>query len=134
MMLLKMRFLDSSILAYAFYSNEYTEKCQEAIKQGGVIDALNLIEAFYIIEKETGNREVAKKSIKGLMKSDIIIIDVDVNLIFEAMKKIETYGLSVFDMIHYTCAVANNCECILSYDVDFDKGDIPRKKPNEDLA
>ena len=30
-----MKFLDSNVLAYAFYNNPYTEKCQRAINQGG---------------------------------------------------------------------------------------------------
>lgn len=134
MNLLNMKFLDSNVLAYAFYSSEYTEECQEVIKQGGVTDTLNLIEAFHIIEKETGSKELAKKSIRGLMKSDITIVDIDVNLIFEALKKIEESTLSIFDMIHYTCALQNNCESIVSYDGDFDRGEIPRKKPNEVIS
>ena len=63
-----MKFIDSNVLAYAFYKNEHTDRCQNIIKDGGLVDIFNLIEAFFIIEKETGNREVAQKSIKGLLK------------------------------------------------------------------
>jgi len=60
-----MKFLDSNILAYAFYRNQHTAKCQSAITKGGLIDTFNLVETFFIIEKETGNREIAQKAIKG---------------------------------------------------------------------
>ena len=123
-----MEFLDSNILAYAFYDNEYTEECQEAIKEGGITNTFNLIEAFFIIEKET-TRERAQKCIKGLLKSNIQIVAIDMNLLFEALKKINQYKLSIFDMIHYACAISNNCSSIKSYDADFDNLEIPRKEP-----
>lgn len=124
-----MKFLDSNVLAFAFYNNENTLKCQNAIKSGGIVDAFNLIEAFFIIEKETGSREIAQKSIKGLLKSNVQIVDVNINLIFEALKKAIRFKLSIFDVIHYTCALMNNCSSIVSYDEDFDNLDIPREEP-----
>ena len=124
-----MRFLDSNVLVYAFYSNENTVRCQQAIKEGGVIDTFNLVEAFFIIEKETGSRETARRSIKGLLKSNLIIVDVDVNLVFEVLKRIQNLKLSIFDSIHYCCALLDNCTEILSYDKDFDKVELPREEP-----
>ena len=123
-----MEFLDSNILAYAFYDNEYTEECQKAIKEGGVTNTLNLIEAFFIIEKET-SRERAQKCIKSLLKSNIQIVEVDINLLFESLKRINYHKLSIFDMIHYTCALLNSCTSIKSYDNDFDNLAIQRKEP-----
>ena len=123
-----MKFLDSNVLAYAFYSNDYTIKCQNAIKEGGIVDTFNLAEAFFIIEKETGSRELAQKSIKSLLKSNIQIVDVDVNIIFETLKKINHYKLSIFDMIHYSCAIML-CDSIVSYDKDFDGLEIQRIEP-----
>lgn len=124
-----MKFVDSNILAYAFYENENTVKCQKAIMEGGVINTFNLVEAFFIIEKETGSREIAHRAIKGLLKSNLVIVNVDVNLIFESMKKIQKSRLSIFDSIHYHCALTNKCSSILSYDKDFDKMAIPRSEP-----
>ena len=123
-----MKFLDSNILAYAFYGNGYTSACQSAIREGGITDALNLIEAFFIIEKETG-RETAISSIKGILKSSLTIADVDINLVFEALKKIGNSKLSIFDMLHYSCAKMNGCSAILSYDRDFDNLDVKREEP-----
>lgn len=123
-----MKFFDSNVLAYAFYENAHLEKCQHAISEGGMTDAFNLIEAFFIIENET-SRERAQKSIKSLLKSNIHLIEVDVNVIFESLKKINTYKLSIFDAIHYTCALLSGCSSILSYDSDFNGLEIKREEP-----
>jgi len=123
-----MRFLDSNVIAYAFYDNEHTDKCQEAIKEGGIINTFNLIEAFFIIEKQT-NKEKAEKCIKGLLKSNLEIVDVNINLVYESLKRINKYKLSIFDMIHYTCCLLNNCNSIVSYDKDFDNLEIVREEP-----
>ena len=124
-----MKFLDSNVLASAFYKNECTEECQNVLREGGLVDVFNLIEAFFIIEKETGSREIAQKSIKNLLKSNIQIVEVDINLLFEALKRVNSLKLSIFDAIHYSCALINNCDTIISYDKDFDKLDIPREEP-----
>ena len=124
-----MKFLDTNVLAYAFYSNENTDRCQAAITEGGFTDTFNLIEAFHIIEKETGSRERAQSAIKGLLKSNVDIVGVDVNAVFEALKRVDRSRLSIFDTVHYACALINNCNSILSYDKDFDKLDIPREEP-----
>ncbi len=123
-----MRFIDSNIFAYAFYDNENTEKCQKIIKEGGLTNTFNLIEAFSVIEKQT-NREKAERCIKGILKSNIEIINVDINLFFESLKRITKYKLSIFDMVHYICAIMNNCDSIISYDKDFDNLEIPREEP-----
>ena len=124
-----MKFLDSNVLAFAFYKNEYTEKCQNALREGGIVDVFNLVEAFFIIEKETRSREIAQRSIRSLLKLNIQIADVDFNLLFEALKKANHVKLSIFDTIHYCCALINSCDAIISYDKDFDNLDIPRKEP-----
>ncbi|HLD97252.1 MAG TPA: type II toxin-antitoxin system VapC family toxin [Candidatus Nanoarchaeia archaeon] len=126
---LNVKFLDTNVLAYAFYSNENMGKCQAAITEGGLTDTFNLTEAFHIIEKETGSREMAQRAIRGLLKSNVGIASIDVNAIFESVKKSGSLKLSIFDTIHYVCALANNCDSILSYDKDFDKLDIPREEP-----
>ncbi|MBI2176677.1 PIN domain-containing protein [Candidatus Woesearchaeota archaeon] len=126
---LNVKFLDANVLAYAFYSNENTNKCQAAIKEGGITDTFGLIEAFRVIEKETGSRERAQGAIKGLLKSSIEVIDVDVNAVFEALKQVGLSRLSIFDSVHYACAAISHCSSILSYDKDFDRLEIPREEP-----
>ena len=122
-----MKFIDSNILAYAFYNNKYQDRCQKIIKEGGIINTINLVEAFNIIEHEI-SREIAIKSIRGLLKSNLKIIDADLNLIFESLKRGEKSKLNFIDLIHYTSALLNNCETIISYDKDFNGLEIPREE------
>ncbi|HLD33569.1 MAG TPA: PIN domain-containing protein [Candidatus Nanoarchaeia archaeon] len=110
-----MKFIDSNIIAYAFYCNEHTDACQKLIQEGGIIDTFNLTEAFFIIEKEV-NREYAQKVIRGLLKSSLTIIDVTPNTIFEILRRTSKYKLSVFDLVHYTCALMSGCTSFVSYD------------------
>ena len=124
-----MKFIDSNILAYAFYENPFQELCQKQIKEGGYTDTLTLIEAFNIIELQT-KREIATSSIKGLLKSNLKIIDIDLNLIFEALKRSDTYKkLNFLDLIHYTSALLHHCEIIVTYDKDFNGLELKRNEP-----
>jgi len=121
-----MRFIDSNILAYAFYDNKNRERSQEIIKDGGIINTVNLIEAYNIIQFET-HQEYANKSVKSLLKSNLKIIDVDINLIFETLKRSLKYkNLKFIDLVHYITALLYNCNEIASYDPDFDGLDIKR--------
>ena len=123
-----MKFIDSNILAYAFYKNEFQENCQKAILEGGFIDTVNLVETFNTLSR-VADGDVAARSIKGLLRSNLNIIDLDVNVIFEALKRVDKYKKLTFnDLIHYTCAVLHGCDIILSYDKDFDNLEIPRKE------
>ena len=123
-----MKFIDSNILAYAFYENKFQDTCQRIINAGGIINTINLIEAFNIIEFET-SREIAITSIKGLLKSNLVIIDVDINVVFETLKRASAHkSLKFLDLVHYTVASLHNCKSIVSYDKDFDKMHIPREE------
>lgn len=124
-----MRFIDSNILAYAFYDNKNREKCQGIIKSGGLINTVNIIEAYNIIQFET-SAEHATKSIKSLLKSSLSIADASINIVFEALKRTAKYKrLKFIDLVHYTTALLNNCDSIVSYDSDFDNLEIPREEP-----
>ena len=121
-----MRFIDSNILAYAFYENQFRERCQEIIKEGGVINTVNLVEAYNIIQYEINN-EYATRSIRSLLKSNLKIIDININIIFETLKRTSKYKkLKFIDLLHYTTALLYNCGKIMSYDSDFDNLDIKR--------
>ena len=125
-----MNFIDANILAYAFYDNENREKCIKIVKGGGIVDSLCLIEAFNIIELQTKNRKIAVESIMSLMKINLEIVDINVNVVFEALKKSERYSkLKFLDLIHYVIAL--NCECreIISYDKDFNNLEIKKIEP-----
>ena len=124
-----MIFIDSNILAYAFYDNDKKDKCQQVIQKGGITNTVNLIEAYNIIQFEV-SREHATKSIKSLLKSNLSIVDINTNSVFEALKRtLKNTELKFIDMVHYSCAIVNNCNAIISYDKDFDNLDIPREEP-----
>ncbi len=123
-----MNFIDSNIIAYAFYENEHQEHCQNALREGGITNTIVLVEAFNIIEHQT-SKEHAKEAIRSLLKAGIRIINTDVNLVFETLKRSEK-TLRFIDLLHYTTALLNECEVILSYDKDFNKLIIPRKEPS----
>ena len=125
-----MRFLDTNVLAYAFYPNEYTEVCQRELLDGGITDTFCLAEVFHIVLNNTRSKEKAQTAIKTILKLNIEIIDIDTNIIFEAIKKINKYDLSIYDMIHYISALSNNCSSIMSFDKDFDRTEIKRVEPS----
>jgi len=121
-----MIFIDSNVLAYAFYDNRNKERCQEIIQEGGIINTINLMEAYNIIQSEF-DTEYATKAIKSLLKSNLQIVNADINLIFEALKKTLRYRrLKFIDLVHYTTALLHGCEEIASYDSDFDGLEIKR--------
>jgi predicted nucleic acid-binding protein len=124
----RLRLIDANIIAYAFYDNPYTEKCQDIIKKGGFTDTIALIEAFNIIEHEV-SREYASSSIRSIMKSSIRILTTDINLVFEALRKTQKIGLRFIDLIHYVSAKISGCTEIMTYDKDFDNLDIKRVVP-----
>lgn len=124
-----MKYIDSNIIAYAFYNNPFQEKCQQCILAGGMTSSLALIEAFNIIEMQS-SKEYAIKAVKSILKSSISVISIDVNVIFEALKRREKYDMLTFlDLIHYTISLLQNCESIVTYDKDFDELDIKREEP-----
>ncbi|MBI3033173.1 PIN domain-containing protein [Candidatus Woesearchaeota archaeon] len=124
-----MKFVDSNIVAYAFYANEFQEKCQRTIREENLItDAIVLVEAFNIIEFQT-SRENATLCIKALLKSNITIKEVNINIIFESLKRANKYPqLKFIDLIHYTIALLEDCDSVLSYDHDFNNLEIPREE------
>ena len=122
---MEMRFIDSNVLAYAFYHNQHTDNCQYILRQGGIINTLNLIEAFHIIEHET-SRDHAVKAMRSLLKLDFKIISLDINIVFNAIKQAINRRLSIFDLIHYVTALEENCREIVSDDSDFDNLNIKR--------
>ena len=121
-----MIFIDSNILAYAFYENENIKMWQELIRISGVTDTVNLIEAYNIIESEV-NEEHAIKSIISLLKSNLEIVEVNVNYVFEALKRRSKYRkLKFLDLVHYVTARLYGCDEIASFDRDFDNIELKR--------
>ncbi len=121
-----MKYLNSNVIAYAFYDNPQKIRCQEIISSGGITSTIALIESFNIIQNEV-NRRYAAFMIKSLLRSNIILINIDTNTIFESIKRCEKYSrLKFIDLVHYVTALLNNCSEIASFDKDFDGLEIKR--------
>lgn len=122
-------FVDSTVLIKAFTENSDKHKCREIINEKFVTNSLCLVEANHFISLITKNKTHAARSIKSLFRSDISVVDLDKNLLFEAFRRIDKYELDAFDIIHYTTALLNNCSEITSYDKDFNGLEIKRAEP-----
>ena len=122
-------FLDANIIIKAFIINKDKEKCKNALQEDIITNTLCLIEAYDGIYLITKNKDLASKCIKSLYKSNCKIIDLDANLLFESLKRIDKYNLNIFDLIHYTTALLNNCSEFISYDKHFDNLEIKRVEP-----
>jgi predicted nucleic acid-binding protein len=125
-----MRFIDSNVIAYAFYENKFQNRCQKILLESNIItNTYTLTEAFNLLEFQT-DREIAIKSIRSLLKLNIEIITVDVNIIFEAIKRAQRINkLRFIDLIHYTTADLYNCESFITFDCDFNGLDIKKIEP-----
>jgi len=123
------QFIDSTIVAGAFTANENKEKCQNILREGGVINGLVLIESFDVIERITKDREYTLKVIKSLMSGNLRVVELTNRIIFESVKRCGKYILRVYDLIHYRTALLTGCSSITSYDKDFDNLELKRIEP-----
>ena len=124
-----LKFIDANIIIKAFTDNDDMERCRRLIYSDFVTNTLCLVEAHNSIAKIKKNEKAAAIAIKSLFKSNGIIVDLDKNLLFEAIKRIEKYQLDIFDLINYTTALMHNCTEIVSYDKDFNGLEIKRTEP-----
>ncbi|NQV09251.1 PIN domain-containing protein [Candidatus Woesearchaeota archaeon] len=124
------KFLDSNIIIYAFTKNKLKEDCRALIRSEELLtNTLVLVESYSKIKAIVDDMQ-AKTTIINLYKQpNIKIIDLDKNLLFEAMKRYQKYKLKISDLIHYTTALLNNCPEIVSYDKHFDVLEIKRTTP-----
>ncbi|MBI2142551.1 PIN domain-containing protein [Candidatus Woesearchaeota archaeon] len=122
-------FLDSNIIVYAFTSNPRKDKCRNVLRERRFLtNSLAISEAIGTIG--TIDKEQGKIALISILRSgNIQIIDLSTNLLFESVRRQHKYNLKLFDLIHYTTALLNNCQSIISYDKDFDKLEIPRVEP-----
>ncbi|HLC86320.1 MAG TPA: type II toxin-antitoxin system VapC family toxin [Candidatus Nanoarchaeia archaeon] len=124
-----MYFVDANVLTQAFTENPNQENCRKILFSECVTNTLCLIEAFSIIYLIKKDKIYATNCIKSLFKTNCIIVDLDRNLLFESFKRMDKTHLDIFDLIHYTTALINNCSEFVSYDKDFDGLEIKRIEP-----
>ena len=124
-----MRFIDANVIIKAFTDNEDKEECRSVLQEEFVTNTLVLVEAFNAISRIKNDKLSASNCVKSLFKANCIIMDLNRDLLFESLKRINKYGLDFPDLIHYTSAVLNNCSEIVSFDRDFDNMDLKRIEP-----
>ncbi len=125
------KFADSDVIVFAFSNNPRKEKCREFIsKENITINTLILLESFSKVATITKDKKLAVNMIKLFYKAENIeIVNFDINLFFEAVKRTEKYKLKISDLLHYTTALLKGCSRIVSYDKHFDGLEIKRAEP-----
>ncbi len=123
-----MRFIDANILVLASYANDKQQACQKVIREGGVASSLALMETFTVLERIV-DRSVAQNAVAAFLRSNLMIAELGVSHLFDALKKSKRTRLSFFDLIHYVTALASECSEIVSFDKDFDGLELPRIEP-----
>jgi predicted nucleic acid-binding protein len=123
------KFVDSNIIIKAFTENEAKNRCRSVLQREFITNTLCLVEAQHGIAKIRKNKNYASNCIKSLFKSNGKIVQLDVSLLFESLKRTEKYNLNMFDLINYVTALLNNCSEFASYDKDFNGLEIKRVEP-----
>ena len=124
-------FVDSDVIVFAFTNNPKKEACRKIIEKESItVNTLILLESYSKVATITKNEQLAVNMIKLFYKAgNIEIIDLDSNLFFEAIKRIEKYNLKISDLVHYTTAMLQGCSFIISYDNHFNNLEIKRNEP-----
>ncbi|MFH1053803.1 MAG: type II toxin-antitoxin system VapC family toxin [Candidatus Woesearchaeota archaeon] len=114
-------FADSNIFIYAFTKCRYSDECKKIVQKDLLINTNVLLEIFNGLHKITNDKEYSIRVVKRILSNDNIrIIDFDINLFFETLKRIENINLRMPDAVHYTTALLHGCKIIYSYDKHFD--------------
>jgi len=122
-------FVDANVIVKAFTKNSDATQCRAVLRQQFVTNSLCLVEAQYALRIITNDHAFAANCIKSLFKDTGLIVPLDKNLLFEAIKRTGKNNLEEFDLIHYTTAMMHECTSIASYDRDFDGLEIERIEP-----
>ena len=122
-------FIDSNVIIKAFVDDKDTEKCRKILNQDFVTNTLCLVEAQHGISLISKDKVHAADCIKSLFKHNSNICQLDKNLLFQSLRRIEKYDLKISDLINYTTALLKNCTEFISYDKDFDDLEIKRIEP-----
>ncbi len=126
-----MIYLDSNVFIYSVVADEKTEKKTRLSKEvliklsEGKMDAATSIlawgELVWTVRKFFGE-EIAKAEGKKFLEfPNLKILGINVDIIAEAQRIMETYRLKPRDSMHAACAIKNSIRQIITDDPDFDK-------------
>ena len=124
-------FVDSDVIVFAFSDNPKKEKCRQVIyNEDIIVNTLILLESYSKIATITKKLELAEGMVKEFYRMENAeIINFDINLFFEAVKRNKKYNLRISDLVHYTTALLKGCSSIVSYDQDFNNLEIKKIEP-----
>ncbi|MEK6856137.1 MAG: type II toxin-antitoxin system VapC family toxin [Nanoarchaeota archaeon] len=123
-----MIYLDTNIFVYASINNGAEgEKCRKLLDKfvaSNVEIATSVLtwdELVYSIWKKVSKENSIIQGGNFLKFPNLIFLQSNVQIINDAQKFVENYGLKPRDAIHVATALINKCESIVSDDSDFDK-------------
>ena len=118
-------FFDTNILVYAFDENEPKKSkiakqlIQEFGNEGTLIISTQVLQEFYVTLTRVGknllNKEAAEEVIQDF--SEFPLIQVDKNIILNAMKRHQTNAFSFWDSLIVEAALQSGCTQLLSEDM-----------------
>ncbi len=99
---------------------DYLKRIQDGELQGAT-SALTYDEIFWVTKKHRSfeGALIASKAFLGM--SNLTILPVDADVLWQAHKLSTKYKLHPRDAIHAACALLNNISTIISEDEDFDR-------------
>lgn len=130
-----MIYLDANVFIFAAVNEgEKGKKSRKTIKdiregkEKAATSALTFDEVIWKVKKERG-KEAALRAGKAILEmQNLIILDVDAPILWEAYELIKNYKLDPRDSIHAACAITHGIYTMISDDPDFDRiKDISRK-------
>ena len=125
------KFIDSNVIIFAFTNSNQKQKCRNILAEENMIaNTLILLESYAKIATINKSEIYARNVIRSILSfENVKVIDFTNNLFFESLKRSQKYKLKISDLIHYTTALLQNCNQIISYDKHFNGLDIKRIEP-----
>lgn len=121
-----LKYLDSNVFIYALLSKdkkgEISRKILSELAHNRISATTSFLtwdEVVHVIKKYRGEIAINEGG-KFLRFPNLVFINVDRNIIFEAQKIIFNFNLEPRDAIHVASALMNKCGEFVSDDADFD--------------
>lgn len=118
-------YLDTSVLIYSVEKHEaYAEMLEpmwSAVKEGQidvVTSSLMLLEAL-IVPLRNGDDELVEDYRTVLEQTEVVMIPITTEVLFEAARLRSRLNLKTPDAIHAATAISANCDLLLTNDVSF---------------
>lgn len=126
-------YLDTNVLIYATVNDDTLgHKCRSilasinSIKIDGFTSCLTIDEFLWSLKKISPNTYISES--ENMLNLNIKFINVDKNILYEALEIIKEFNLKPRDAIHAATMKMNNIKVIISEDSDFDKVNWIRRR------